>query len=284
MKRIASILAAFCLLLLFAATARASNISGSMRYWVTSGRIRQLTEYAVKPHSSGPDQEILDLMDRYNPRMRPKTRATILSAILNSSARHGLEPLLVASVIAAESSFRPRAKSCCDARGLMQLTRMVWPYVGVTDPYDVVQNIEGGCRFLSQQMDRFGRADLSLAAYNAGPGIVGRLMRIPDYEETIHYVSKVLRLKGELQAKHSTRVLDSDTIARLTRFQSSDPLRNFAPPVPQVSEWKGSEPVPGPLEAGVAHHLPILCSPEPRRPGHITGMSGKQGSYFANSF
>jgi soluble lytic murein transglycosylase-like protein len=65
--------------------------------------------------------------------------------------------------------------------------------LGVTNPLDPVQSIEGGARYLRQQLDHFG-GDVSkaLAAYNAGPGAVERFGGIPPYEETQNYVQRVL--------------------------------------------------------------------------------------------
>jgi soluble lytic murein transglycosylase-like protein len=65
--------------------------------------------------------------------------------------------------------------------------------VGVTDPLDPAQAIEGGAKYLRQMLDRFGGDErLALAAYNAGPGAVQRFGGVPPYAETQSYVQKVL--------------------------------------------------------------------------------------------
>lgn len=65
--------------------------------------------------------------------------------------------------------------------------------LGVTNPLDPVQSIDGGARYLRQQLDRFGNdATKALAAYNAGPGAVERFGGVPPYEETQNYVRRVL--------------------------------------------------------------------------------------------
>lgn len=65
--------------------------------------------------------------------------------------------------------------------------------LGVTDATDPVQNLEGGAKYLRQQLDRFGGDErLALAAYNAGPGAVQKYGGVPPYAETQHYVKTVL--------------------------------------------------------------------------------------------
>jgi soluble lytic murein transglycosylase-like protein len=63
--------------------------------------------------------------------------------------------------------------------------------VGVKNVHNPVENIHGGARYLAEQMRRFGRKDLALAAYNAGPGAI-KGNRFPQILETIAYVKKVL--------------------------------------------------------------------------------------------
>jgi len=141
------------------------------------------------------------LIARYNQRLSLDETVTLIQAVLEASEEYQLDPLLVASVIAAESSFHPRARSRCGAEGLMQLTEPLQPWVGVSDPYDIRQNIAGGCKYLHGLQKRFGRIELVLAAYNAGPTRVARLGRVPDIRETICYVSRVTKLQVRLNAE-----------------------------------------------------------------------------------
>ena len=112
--------------------------------------------------------------------------------IATAAQKHGLQPAILKAVINAESGFRPQAVSRSGAQGLMQLMPGTARALGV-DPLDPAQNIEGGARYLRQQIDRFGSLDLALAAYNAGPGAVMRSGGIPPYAETQRYVDNVLR-------------------------------------------------------------------------------------------
>lgn len=109
-----------------------------------------------------------------------------------AARRYGLDPALVDAVVRAESGYDPQATSPAGAVGLMQLMPATARALGVADPYDPVQNVEGGVRYLRGLLDRFGDVRLALAAYNAGPGAVVRFGGVPPYRETRAYVDRVL--------------------------------------------------------------------------------------------
>jgi hypothetical protein len=115
-----------------------------------------------------------------------------------AATRHGVDPALFAALVWAESGFRPDAVSHAGARGLAQLMPATAAGLGV-DPDDPVQNLDGGARFLRAQLDRFGREDLALAAYNAGPGRVVQAGGIPRIQETQAYVPRVLSYRAQLE-------------------------------------------------------------------------------------
>ena len=114
-----------------------------------------------------------------------------------ASQRYGVDERLIRTVIRAESDFDPRCVSHAGAKGLMQLMPENCAELGVSDPFDPAQNIDGGVRHLKQMLDGFSRLDLALAAYNAGPGAVRRYGGIPPYRETQAYVSRVLNWLNE---------------------------------------------------------------------------------------
>jgi hypothetical protein len=109
-----------------------------------------------------------------------------------SARAHGVDPELVASVIAVESDFNPNAVSWKSARGLMQLTPETAARFGVTNVFDPGQNIDAGTRYLKELLLRYnGDLALCLAAYNAGPERVKQFHAAPPYPETQSYIRRV---------------------------------------------------------------------------------------------
>ncbi|MGH7312366.1 MAG: lytic transglycosylase domain-containing protein [Candidatus Rokuibacteriota bacterium] len=125
---------------------------------------------------------------------RAATSAIIGEHIREMAHRYGVSEVLVASIIAVESEYNPRAVSRKGARGLMQLMPATASSLSVDDPFDPRENIEAGVRHLRRLMDRFdNNLPLVLAAYNAGETAVRRYRGVPPYRETRQYISRVLR-------------------------------------------------------------------------------------------
>ncbi|MEA2491285.1 MAG: hypothetical protein QOH21_3077 [Acidobacteriota bacterium] len=118
----------------------------------------------------------------------------LAEAVREAAKAHGVDPRLVAAVARRESAWNPNAVSSVGACGLMQLMPDTARYVGVTDVFDARQNLLGGTRYLRTLLDTFhGDLDLTLAAYNAGPGAVAKYKGVPPYRETQAYVAAVRR-------------------------------------------------------------------------------------------
>jgi soluble lytic murein transglycosylase-like protein len=112
--------------------------------------------------------------------------------ITAAAQRHGIDPALLAGLVRQESNFDPTAGSPAGARGLTQLMPGTAAGLGVTDVTDPLQSLEGGAKYLKQQLDTFGGdVTKALAAYNAGPGAVQRYGGVPPYAETQNYVRAV---------------------------------------------------------------------------------------------
>ena len=109
-----------------------------------------------------------------------------------AAKRYSVDVDLIASVIAAESNFNPKAISSRNARGLMQLLPVTAERLGVRDIFDPSENINAGTRYLSELLKLYKNdLALALAAYNAGPESVQRYGRVPPYNETVSYVRRV---------------------------------------------------------------------------------------------
>jgi len=118
----------------------------------------------------------------------------IEGGIETAAHRYNLPKSLVRAVIKAESGFQVRAVSPAGAQGLMQLMPATAKEMGVTDAFDIDQNIDGGAKYLRAMLDRFdGDVKLALSAYNAGPGTVAKYNGRVPYAETRNYVARVLR-------------------------------------------------------------------------------------------
>ena len=121
-------------------------------------------------------------------------------SIHQAARRYNLPPGLIKGVIRAESNFQVGAVSRAGAQGLMQLMPATARELGVEDPFDIEQNIDGGARYLRQMLDSFGgNIKVALAAYNAGPGVVEKYGgQIPPYQETEQYVDRVLKFSKQM--------------------------------------------------------------------------------------
>lgn len=129
-----------------------------------------------------------DRMGKFKPLIEAKAR------------KYDLDPNLLAALVRQESNFNPYAVSSCGAMGLGQLMPETARGLGVMDPFNATQNLDGAAKYLRQMLDTFGgNTKKALAAYNAGPGAVRKYGGIPPYRETQNYVKAIMSHKGIME-------------------------------------------------------------------------------------
>lgn len=144
-----------------------------------------------------PDSAFQSILDGY---MRINSGENVSKAEINNlidvySAKNGLDTDFVRAVVKQESGFNEKATSRCGAMGLMQLMPGTAKSLGVENPYDAEQNVQGGTKMLANLLKTYGgNKELALAAYNAGGGAVKKYGGIPPYQETQNYVKSIMSM------------------------------------------------------------------------------------------
>ena len=121
----------------------------------------------------------------------PEKEKQYLPIIRSVAEKTCIDESLIMAVIKVESDFDPKAVSPKGAMGLMQLVPSTATYLGITDPFNPRENIHGGAEYLAQCIQTFQDMDLALAAYNAGPYLVGQFNEVPPYPETRNFIRDV---------------------------------------------------------------------------------------------
>ncbi len=193
-------LMAICFSLAFAATAAAadpaSRVVTTVRPDARTGRLvrstvvvahptanKEVTPKTIKANAAGPEINVGEIVER-------------------AAKAHAVDPLLVHSVIRAESNYNPTAVSPKGAEGLMQLIPATARRFGAVNSFDVEENITAGVKYLKYLQEMFKDDRLALAAYNAGEGAVQKYGNtVPPYKETVQYVDRVGKSYGEARKR-----------------------------------------------------------------------------------
>ncbi|HEB70037.1 MAG TPA: DUF4124 domain-containing protein [Desulfobulbus sp.] len=163
---------------------------------VPGDRRAKLVQTKTRWQQSRPKIGKLKIRKSLQPRKQHQRTAAagIEEHIRRASFEHRVDPLLIKAIIKTESNFNQFAVSPHGAQGLMQLMPDTAKDLQVTDPFDAYQNISAGTRYIRSMLDNYrGDLQLSLAAYNAGPGRVSRFGKVPRIPETMAYVRKVMQ-------------------------------------------------------------------------------------------
>ena len=157
------------------------------------------------------------LVRRWNRRLSETDVDKITTSILYFSDANNIDPRLVVATIIAESDFDIQSTSHAGAMGLAQIMPDEARSLGVTNPYDPIQNIGAAVHILRGHLDKYGGAPpdagiipvsrilLTMAAYNAGPGAVHKYHGVPPYRETRRYVAKIAALYHQMCGESSTQ-------------------------------------------------------------------------------
>jgi soluble lytic murein transglycosylase-like protein len=145
----------------------------------------------------------------------------IFKLVMKLAPQFQVEPQLALAIIAAESNFNPQAVSVKNAQGLMQLIPETSERFNVKNAFDPAQNIRGGLTYLRWLLAYFeGDVALVAAAYNAGEGTVDRYRGVPPYQETHHYVQRILRSFGDKHHPFEVKVTRPSLVLKAIQRQT----------------------------------------------------------------
>lgn len=152
-------------------------------------------------------------------------RIDYFSTIAAVACEHGVPTALLDAIVAQESGYKSWAISPKGAMGLMQIMPGTANQLGLATPFDPTANLRAGARYLRMQLDRFGRVELALAAYNAGPHRRSlKAGRLPPISETLNYVRTIMINWGRL-APRSAEIVTVDRGAIAAAAVAASPLR-----------------------------------------------------------
>jgi len=168
---------------------------------------RFIDKDGVAHFTNTPGNAKAQLYLREAPKPRPPAKASrkaerwVFDYAERCSLANNLSPALVKAIIRAESNGFRLAVSPKGAQGMMQLMPFTAKRLNVSDPFDPIENIEGGVKYIKELLATFGgNVRQAVAAYNAGPAAVKKYGGVPPYDETRLYVRKVMTYYRQYQA------------------------------------------------------------------------------------
>ena len=171
------------------AALRSGQVPGTSRTSSSSGTTASSSSWTPASPLAGADAKLTQAaLDRFD---AVAAKIPYHAEIRDAAVRAGIDPLFLASLVKAESGFRPDAVSSAGAQGMCQLMPATARSLGVTDPFDPGQNLRAGARYIANNLRIYGRADLALAAYHDGKGAVARAGGVPDYPITHRYIDRI---------------------------------------------------------------------------------------------
>jgi hypothetical protein len=187
------------------------------------------------PGPPGWVERVGERLEARMPELDPQGRNRLARTLVLEAELARIDPLLVLAVIEVESAYDLSARSERGALGLMQLReptlRREVERAGLdwTDPHDPATNLRAGIRYLRRLLDAFGREEVALMAYNAGPNrILGYLREGDGIPERFHaYPRKVkaeLRRLRQAFPEESPAVAPQPSPARPLAFAGDLPL------------------------------------------------------------
>jgi soluble lytic murein transglycosylase-like protein len=151
--------------------------------------------------------------------------ATIKELIVKHSNDLGVDPAIALSIAKAESGYCHDKRSKHGAIGVFQLMPSTAKRLGY-NPYSVNDNIRGGITYYKMMYKMFGKMDLAIAAYNAGPGNVKKYNGIPPFKETKKFVASIMTNYNSLKANPNSMVAT----------KQDSPLKNINYETPDIKE------------------------------------------------
>jgi len=150
----------------------------------------KIIEYVTGEGKEGAAQENLKAMRKAS-KQYGFDYDVVLDKYAEVGKKYGIDPNLLIAQTKQESGFNPKAVSPAGAKGFSQFMPDTAKDIGLANPFDPLASIEAQAKLMRINLDKFGRTDLALGAYNAGAGNI-KNNQLPNFPETQNYVKKIL--------------------------------------------------------------------------------------------